>query len=221
MIDIHSHVLPGLDNGPSDIKETYEIIRELSFLGYIELVPTPHFFNTFFRSITPEAVRERISEVKKDIIKRFSFEYVCDIAKIRKLKNFYEFSSTEEGNRVILVEYSPFVSDSEIKSSIFSLNANGFKPVLAHIERYQKDDEFWINLKKTHKLFYQIGLKTLAKSAFRSKKQQAVRLLEKGIIDNLATDIHSISQLEKVEKGLEFFRKNFNGYEKDLFTDKF
>ena len=121
-----------------------------------------------------------------------------------------------------MVEFhSPLVSKSEIEKSVFSLNAGGFIPLLAHIERYLKDDDFWLELRKKYKVFFQSSVRTLSKAAFHPKKKQVIRFLEKGLIDNLGTDLHRASQLEMVEKGLTFFRNNFSGLNKDLFSDKF
>ena len=220
MIDLHSHLLPGLDDGPEEISETLEIIKEMSSLGYIEIVPTPHKFHTLFNPL-PETVAQRIETLKKTMVRRFSFEYVCNIPKIKELSDHREFSRTKNGYKIIMVEFSPFVGKKEIENSVFSLNAGGFIPLLAHIERYLKDDEFWLELKKKYKVFFQSSVRTLAKASFHIKKKQVIRFLEKEIIDNLGTDLHRASQLESVDKGLTFLKNNFSGYGKDLFSDKF
>ena len=220
MIDLHSHLLPGLDDGPEEVSETLEIIKEMSFFGYTEIVPTPHKFHTLFDP-DPNIVTGRISALNKTMVRRFSFEYMCSIPKIKALSDHREFSRTKDGYKIIMVEFSPLVGKSEIEKSVFSLNAGGFIPLLAHIERYLKDDEFWLDLRKKYKVFFQSSVRTLAKPSFHIKKKQVIRFLEKGIIDNLGTDLHRATQLEKVEKGLNFFSNNFSGLDKDLFSDKF
>lgn len=220
MIDLHSHLLPGLDDGPEEVSETLEIIKEMSSLGYIEIVPTPHKFHTLYNP-DPNIVMGRIAALKKTMVKRFSFEYMCSIPKIKELSDHREFSRTKNGYKIIMVEFSPFVGKSEIEKSVFSLNAGGFIPLLAHIERYLKDDEFWLELKKKYKVFFQSSVRTLAKASFHIKKKQVIRFLEKEIIDNLGTDLHRATQLEQVDKGLTFLKNNFSGYGKDLFSDKF
>lgn len=220
MIDLHSHLLPGLDDGPEEVSETLEIIKEMSSLGYIEIVPTPHKFHALYNP-DPNIVMGRIAALKKTMVKRFSFEYMCNIPKIKELSDHREFSRTKNGYKIIMVEFSPFVGKKEIENSVFSLNAGGFIPLLAHIERYLKDDEFWLDLRKKYKVFFQSSVRTLAKPSFHIKKKQVIRFLEKGLIDNLGTDLHRTTQLEKVEKGLTFFRNNFSGLGKDLFSDKF
>ena len=147
MIDLHSHLLPGLDDGPEEVSETLEIIKVMSSFGYIEIIPTPHKFHALFNP-DPNIVMGRISALNKTMIRRFSFEYMCNIPRIRELTDHREFSRTSDGYKVIMVEFhSPLVSKKEIDSSVFSLNAGGFIPLLAHIERYLKDDEFWLELR--------------------------------------------------------------------------
>lgn len=220
MIDLHSHLLPGLDDGPEEVSETLEIIKEMSSFGYIEIVPTPHKFHALYNP-DPNIVMGRISALNKTMVRRFSFEYMCNIPKIKELADHREFSRTKNGYKIIMVEFSPFVGKKEIENSVFSLNASGFIPLLAHIERYLKDDEFWLELKKKYKVFFQSSVRTLAKASFHIKKKQVIRFLEKEIIDNLGTDLHRASQLESVDKGLTFLKNNFSGYGKDLFSDKF
>ncbi|MBO7126418.1 hypothetical protein J6W78_02620 [bacterium] len=220
MIDLHSHLLPGLDDGPEEVSETLEIIKEMSSFGYIEIIPTPHKFHTLFNP-DPNIVMGRISALGKTMVRRFSFEYMCNIPKIKTLSDHREFSRTKNGYKIIMVEFSPFVGKKEIETSVFSLNAGGFIPLLAHIERYLKDDGFWLELKNKYKVFFQSSVRTLAKASFHPKKKQVIRFLEKEIIDNLGTDLHRATQLESVDKGLTFFRNNFSGLDKDLFSDKF
>lgn len=221
MIDLHSHLLPGLDDGPEEVSETLEIIKEMSSFGYIEIIPTPHKFHALYNP-DPNIVMGCISALNKTMVRRFSFEYMCNIPRIKALADHREFSRTKEGYKVIMVEFhSPLVSKSEIENSVFSLNAGGFIPLLAHIERYLKDDDFWFGIKKKYKVFFQSSVRTLAKPSFHIKRKQVIRFLEKGIIDNLGTDLHRASQLEQVEKGLNFFSNNFSGLDKDLFSDKF
>jgi len=221
MIDLHSHLLFGLDDGPESVDESLEIIKYLSSFGFTELVPTPHKFHSLFNPGSAE-VAEKIYDLKRSIVKRFSFEYNCIVNSIKELTDHHEICRTSDGSKVILVEYaSGIVRRSDIEKSVQSLNNAGFVPLMAHIERYFKKDEFWIELKKKYKVFYQGSIRTLAKPNFNIKKKQLVRLMNSDMIDNLATDIHKASQLVKIEKGLDFIHKVFRNYEKNLFTDKF
>jgi len=221
MIDLHSHLLFGIDDGPERIEESLEIIKHLSSFGFIELIPTPHKFHSLFNPVSGD-VLNRVEELKKSIIKRFSFEYNCVVSAITELENHHEICVTSDGKKVILVEFaSAMVRKNEIEQSVRSLNMAGFVPLLAHIERYFKNDEFWIELKKKCRVFYQGSIGVFSKPSFNVKKKQLMRLMDMELIDNLATDIHRVSQLVKIEKGLDFFHKTFKNYSLDMFTDSF
>ncbi|MBP7432825.1 hypothetical protein KA996_04685 [bacterium] len=221
MIDLHSHLLSGLDDGPESVDDSLEIIKYLSSFGFTELVPTPHKFHALFNPVASEVI-EKIGNLKRSMVKRFSFEYNCNLQSIKDLEDHHEICRTSDDRKVILVEFaSGVVRRSEIENSVQSLNFAGFVPLMAHIERYFKKDEFWIELKKKYSVLFQGSIRTFAKPNFNIKKKQLIRLMELDLIDNLATDIHKVSQLVKIEKGLDFIHKAFRNYEKDLFTDKF
>ena len=221
MIDLHSHLLYGLDDGPDRPEDSYELIRHLSSFGFTELVPTPHKFHMLFNP-SPGDVVEKINSLKRSIIKRFTFEYMCKVESILGLENKHEIGLTEKGEKVILIEFpSSVTSKDEIKKSIGRLNNAGIVPLIAHIERYRKSDEFWTQCKKTYRILLQGCIKTLAKPSYDGRKKQMIRLLEENMIDNMATDIHKVSQLSKVEKGLDIISRIVGDRSRKLFVDKF
>jgi len=221
MIDLHSHLLYGLDDGPETPEDSYEIIRHMSSFGFTELVPTPHKFHMLFDP-SPGDVVEKISSLKRSIIKRFTFEYMSKAELIIGLENKHEIGMTEKGEKIVLVEFpSSVTSKDEIKKCIFKLNAASIVPLIAHIERYRKSDNFWKECRSSCKVLLQGCIKTLAKPSYDRRKKQIVRLLDENMIDNMASDIHKVSQLSKVEKGLDFINKNFGEKVRRLFSDEF
>jgi protein-tyrosine phosphatase len=220
MIDIHSHLLYGLDDGPESIEETFEIIRHLSSFGFTELIPTPHKFHLLFNP-TPAQVAVKIQEIKRSIIKRFSFEYFCNIPQIKDAGDHYEISLTSDDKKVILIEFPAMVRKESVESKISALNQIGFVPIIAHIERYGKSDQFWLELKNRYRIYLQGGLKAFAKPFYDNSRKQLIRMINSGLIENLATDIHSASQLPKVEKAIDFIMKEYRGEYKRFFVDSF
>jgi len=221
MIDLHSHLLFGLDDGPDRADESLEIVRHLSSFGFTELVPSPHKFHLLFNP-TPFQVIEKINQLKRSIIKRFTFEYFCNVSLIKQLDNYYEICETPDGMKVIMIEFPAMVLRKEVvENSLFLLNSAGIAPLIAHIERYGKNDDFWSEMKKKHRVFLQGGIKALSKPFYDNSRKQLIRLMETGIIDNLGTDIHKSSQLIKVEKGINFLMKEYKKEFRAFFTDSF
>ena len=221
MIDLHSHLLFGLDDGPESPIESYEIIKHLSSFGFTELVPTPHKFHMLFNPTAGEVI-EKINSLKRSIIKRFTFEYMCKVDSILSLENHHEIGFTSKKEKIILIEFASSVtSKEEIFKKLFALNSAGIVPLIAHIERYRKSDDFWIECKRRYRTLFQGCIKTLAKPSYDGRKKQLVRLFDIDLIDNMATDIHKATQLSKVEKGLDFIIKKFGSQSQKFFVDTF
>lgn len=221
MIDLHSHILHQLDDGPDSIDESRECLRHLESLGFSEVLPTPHRFHMFYNP-TPEDVTDRISEIKSSLIRRFSFEYLFSAEIMESRSDLYEITMTPAGWKVLLIEFLPLMSrKNDIEQTIFMLNMKGIAPLIAHIERYGLADDVWKELKKRYAVFYQISLRTLSARFFDAKRNQIIRLLDAGLIDNAATDLHRLAKIEQIEQGLEFLHKKYPSQIERLFSLSF
>ncbi len=218
MIDTHSHLLHQLDDGPDSIEESRECLRILESFGFTEIIPTPHRFHMLYNP-TPEETADRVAEIRSPLIRRFSFEYLysAEIAETRG--DLYELTTTPSGWKVVLLEFLPLmVRKNDIEQAIFTLNMHGIAPLVAHIERYALANEFWDDLKKRYAIFYQISLKTLSARFFDAKRNQIIRLLDAGLIDNAATDLHRLSKIEQIEQGLAFLLSRYPDQKERLFS---
>ncbi len=218
MIDIHSHLLHQLDDGPDSIDESRECLRILESLGFGEIIPTPHRFHMLYNP-TPEDAADRIAEIRSPLIRRFSFEYLYSAEITETRGDLYELATTPSGWKVILLEFLPLmVRRNDVEQAVFALNMKGIAPLIAHIERYGLSDEFWGDLKKRYAVFYQISLKTLSARFFDAKRNQIIRLLDAGLIDNAATDLHRLAKIEQIEQGLSFLHKKYASQMERLFS---
>ncbi len=221
MLDIHSHLLHQLDDGPDSIEESRECLRLLESFGFPEIIPTPHRFHMLYNP-TPEETADRIVEIRSPLIRRFSFEYLYSAEIAETWGDLYELTTTPSGWKVLLLEFLPLmVRKNDIEQAIFTLNMHGIAPLVAHIERYGLSDEFWDDLKKRYAVFYQISLKTLSARFFDAKRNQIIRLLDAGLIDNAATDLHRLAKIEQIEQGLSFLHKNYSSQIERLFSLSF
>lgn len=137
--DIHSHLIPGIDDGSKSLQDSIEMIKEFKEMGYEKLVTTPHIMSDYYKN-TPEIILSGLDKVREEIGKQglnfeinAAAEYYLDeyfMSKI-KAKDLLTF-----GDNYVLFEL-PFVAEPHSLSEvIFELQMAGYKPVLAHPERY-------------------------------------------------------------------------------------
>ena len=210
--DLHSHLLPGIDDGSPDMERTISHIKELSSLGYKKLITTPHVKAGIYPN-TPQLiteilqqVREKLKEQNIDITIEAAAEYLLDedfenLVKKREILTFGE-------KNYILIEISFIAPPLNLNEIIFTLKTQGYMPVMAHPERYG----YWFN--DLNKIAYlkEIGcllqLNLLSLSGYYGKevKQTAFKLLEVGLIDFVGTDLHherhliNLKQMAKDQK---------------------
>lgn len=207
-VDIHSHLLPGIDDGVKTLKESIEIIKHFQFLGYKKLITTPHIFSDLYPN-TSEIIQEKLSIVKKQLIKEniditleASAEYYLDI-------EFLKLIDDDEllpfmGN-YILFETPCTTKLIILDVAIENIIRKGYVPVLAHPERYHylySDNlERYKELKRMGVLF-QVNLKSL-QSHSKSTKKIALKLIEAGLVDFVGSDAHRMRDVTILENVLK------------------
>ena len=200
-IDLHSHLLPGIDDGVDTMESAIAVIKGFKNLGYRKLITTPHIFHDFYKN-SPETILPLLEEVKAAIANaginielEAAAEYYLDeyfmelIASNEKLLSF--------SDNYILFELSFMSKPLTLREAIFNLQTKGYKPVLAHVERYiyyHKSITELKELKNTGVLF-QLNLLSLAGYYSKDVKQMATKLLAEGMIDLIGSDCHNANQL--------------------------
>ena len=139
-IDIHAHLLPGIDDGVQDIKESIETVEQFVNCGFTKLIQTPHFASDYFKNsnnkilsklkVLQEAVKQHNIPVTIEAAAEYYFDY-----------NFKEMVDQKEelltfGNNYVLIEFSSSFLPEKFFDVFFTLQTNGYRPVLAHPERY-------------------------------------------------------------------------------------
>lgn len=194
--DMHSHILPGIDDGSPELAASVELIRGLSQLGYTKLVATPHVMWDMYRN-TPAIIRARLDQVKAavkeagiEVELSAAAEYFLDEHVEELLKN-KEPLLTISGNKV-LTEFSMAFPALNIKELLFEMQLQGYQPIIAHPERYsylQRNKEFYDDLRNSGCLF-QLNILSLKGYYGRTATELALYLLKKGYYDLVGTDLH-------------------------------
>ena len=206
-VDIHSHLLPGIDDGSQTLKESLRLIKQLHLLGYTKLVTTPHIISDFYpnnREIITEKliiVQEALKVEEIDITLEAGAEYYLDM-------NFLNL--IEDGNLLtfdkhyVLFETDYMSKPMILKEVIRNLLHKGYIPVLAHPERYTylyNDIESYKQLKALGVLF-QINAKSLYHKSQPSCKI-ALKLIKLGLVDFVGSDTHRMRDVRRLESFLK------------------
>ncbi len=202
--ELHCHVIPGVDDGSSSLKDSIEICKRLKALGVNKILATPHCTeNTFentVESIEPHfnSLVDGLASENIDIQLQFSFEYRID-------DNFLKIFNNKQikplPNNYVLVENSFIQPSWNLESFLYDLKVQGYKPILAHPERYAyyfSDKAMYTKLYDQGTLF-QVNILSLAGFYGKNVQRTALWLLEKGYIDFVGSDCHSIAQIEAIE----------------------
>ena len=137
--DMHSHLLPGLDDGAETLAHSLDLLRALRNLGFRKLIMTPHIMGDFYKN-TPESIRAALHLLCEaaagagldDVELNCAAEYYLDEFFGRKLADGTEMLTFGADKRYLLFETSYMNEPLNLYEIIFTLKAQGYRPVLAH-----------------------------------------------------------------------------------------
>ena len=183
--DMHSHLIPGIDDGAKTIEDSLALIKELHALGYTKLITTPHIMSDFYRN-TPETILAGLEEVRNAIKAEnipvtieAAAEYYLDDGFIHKLEE--EKLLTIGNNNHLLFEISYVNAPDNLLQVIFRMQVLGYKPIMAHPERYPvwgNNFDFYGSLREQGVLL-QINVNSLGGYYGPDAKRIAEKLIEK------------------------------------------
>lgn len=200
--DMHSHLIPGIDDGSRDMEMSIRLIKGLQELGYEKLITTPHINGDYFPN-TFESIQSGLADVQaavKDrsigIEVRAAAEYLLD-DNFSTLMESGQPLLTLQGSWV-LVEFSFVVPAMNIMNTIFDLQMRSYQPVLAHPERYLYfgADRTWYDKLKDAGCLFQLNLLSLKGHYGKNALQLANHLIKKKYVDLLGTDVHHENHLQ-------------------------
>ncbi|KLU66133.1 tyrosine-protein phosphatase YwqE [Desulfosporosinus acididurans] len=214
MIDIHSHILPGLDDGSKSLEETLEIVRQLQKAGFETILTTPHVIEgTDY--LHPDEILASVEQVRQAVIESGipvqilpgAENYIFpEMAKWVREGKLLTLGNTK---RYILVELPLMEIPRYTDQVFFDLNVEGLTPVLAHPERYREiiaEPERLIEWAKRGILF-QIDFRSLSGRYGPQVKKLTERMLSSGLIHFIGSDAHRVSHSESDAETLQSLRQ--------------
>lgn len=202
--DVHSHVLPGVDDGSQDVESSLFLLRNMEKWGIRHAIATPHvaegfpntadILDTALETLQAEIAKTdmaiKVSRSSENRIDDF-FRRQLEAGEIKTLPNNY-----------ILVENSFLQEPWQLDQFLFDLKIKGYNPILAHPERFfyyhSVSPVRYDQLHRAGNLF-QINVLSLAGAYGRDEKKAAEKLIEKGYVDFLGTDLHTPRHVEIID----------------------
>lgn len=217
-VDMHSHLIPGIDDGAPTMDHSMAMLNKFAQLGYRKVITTPHILGEVHPN-TPEIILSGLEAVKKELKAlqipieiEAAAEYYCDESLLPqiKAKNILCFGA----QNYVLMEFSMLSPSQYEAQALFELQVAGYIPVLAHFERYpyyhgnfQKVEEL-----RARNIKIQVNFGSLSGHYGPGVKKMAEELIKKGLVDFMGSDCHRMEHLLMIEKNLD--APIFNAIEK-------
>ena len=206
-VDMHSHLIPGIDDGSNSMDETIAMLAKFEHLGYRKVITTPHIMSEVYNN-TSEIILKGLDEVRVEAKKHglkieidaaaeyYFDDYLVDLVKKREVLTF--------GDQYVLVEFSfhtPPVYDDIL---FFEMQMARYKPVLAHFERYpyfhgstEKAKEY-----RDKGAQIQVNINSLTGNYGPEVRKQAEKLIDQNLVDFIGSDCHRMQHLVTMEANL-------------------
>lgn len=206
--DIHSHLIPGVDDGVTSIEESIEVIQAFQELGYRKLITTPHISESYYPN-SVQILKEAFQPLKEALLDKnipmeveLGAEYMVDGMLLTQLKNNEELLSWD-GHLLIETSFRslPWILDEVI----FEIQSKRLIPVLAHPERYPYffDDQKKLEELKGRGVRFQVTVGSFAGQYGPTQKKMAKKFLADGWVDFLGSDVHRMDHIAKLREGLK------------------
>lgn len=202
--DLHSHLIPGIDDGSKTMEDSLAMLERFIDLGFKKVITTPHIMSDFYKN-TPAIITSGLEDLRKaakvanlDIEIEAAAEYYIDhqMSAYIKAGEILTF-----GDNYVLFELSFTSEQSRIKETIFELITEGYKPILAHVERYPYYFNEWekIDDYRTRGVLLQLNINSLSGQYGPQVKKMAEQLIDRDWIDVIGSDCHHMGHLNVLD----------------------
>ena len=196
-IDMHSHILPGMDDGSRSMSQTLRMLEIAVSEGISTMIATPH--NMPGKGCPPvSVVRRKVDELRKtaeqegiplEIVAGTEYYYREEVLDILEDGGGVTLGNSD----CVLVEFEPMAERNYIRNALRNILGLGYTPVIAHVERYARlmeDSSILYDMRKNG-ILVQVNAMSVTGDNGRQAKKDVRNLLKKGQVDFVATDAHS------------------------------
>lgn len=196
MIDIHSHIIPNIDDGARSVEETFNILKEAQEAGFTDVILTSHFLLNYYETNAQELIfwKEKLQEVLKKQGTKINLHSGMEIYITNQMEELLENKKilTLANSRYMLIELPLATNVKYFDYVVYYLEAKGIKPIIAHPERYkcvQKDPDIVEEYIEKGCLI-QCNYGSIVNLYGREAEKTIKTLLKKNQVHFLGSDVH-------------------------------
>lgn len=222
-VDIHSHLIPGIDDGVKTMDDSIFLLRQFEALGFKKVITSPHVVSDGYNNTTSIILngRDRVREAIKANAINLEFDAV---AEYYMDETMYEKIEKKDlltlGTNFVLVEFSYLAKTNNAFDILYKMQVAGYRVLLAHPERYpyfySNSFDHYKSLKDRN-VYFQINIMSLMGRYGKEAKFTAERMIDEKMVNFVGTDLHNARQMESIKDclNLKYLDKILN-YEKLL-----
>jgi tyrosine-protein phosphatase YwqE len=205
IVDMHSHVLPGIDDGAQNVEESVALVKRMMAMGIKKIIATPHIMADFYRN-TPETINNALLLLKTELAQQ-GIAIPIEAAAEHYFDEVFEKMVDERrlmtmGDNFALFEY-PFM-DAPLNGYkvIQKMIANGYKPILAHPERYLYMEMEDIEGLRNWGCNIQMNTIALTGAYGKEIRKRAENMVDRQLIDFIGSDMHNLRHAAALQDAL-------------------
>lgn len=217
MVDMHSHVLPGIDDGAKTPEDSIALIKKMMALGIKKIIATPHIMADFYKN-TPDTINRALDILKAELVKQ-SIDIEIHAAAEHYFDETFEpminkRSLMTMGDNYALFEY-PFMSPPPNAYTVIQkmMEWGEYKPILAHPERYSYMNMDAIANLRSWGCNMQLNTISLTGYYGKSIKKRAEMMVDNNLVDFISSDMHHLRHAQAFKDALDtpYLAKLLNG----------
>ena len=207
--DMHSHLLPGIDDGVKSFEESIAVITNMQALGYNKFITTPHIMSDFYRN-TPEIIRSLCDELRHELAKN-NIDVEIECAAEYFMDDMFEEQLAAKslmtfGDNYVLVETSYLNPINNFKEVLFNMQMAGYQPVLAHPERYifmYSDFEQYYRDIFDRDVLFALNLASFVGYYSKESKKIVEKLVKEKMVHLIGSDIHNMKLIPHFHNAIQ------------------
>ena len=204
-VDMHSHVLPGIDDGAQTPEDSIALVKKMTASGIKKIIATPHIMADYYKN-TPETINKALDVLKAEL-KRERVEVELQAAAEHYFDEYFEALINKGqlmtmGDKYVLFEFSFIGQPPNTLPVIQKLKDKGYRPILAHPERYLYMELEELTGLHNWGIDFQLNTNSLTGYYGKESKKMAEDLIDNHLIDFVSSDMHHLRHADAFKTAL-------------------